>query len=165
MNFREPKAKPSSRSGALTVLLLSIAAAGLYGCAASVAPVAGDVAGSAIEKTGDVWRTGKTDAYEPVPLDDAVASVKKAAQDLELTPDRQEKHPDQLKLIYHDQRKQEITVTVVRRTGRLCEIHVDVGMLGVQGAGRAMMRQILADLPGANPTDKRALEDHAKAGD
>jgi hypothetical protein len=131
------------------VLFLFVTMLDVGGCA-GLATVAGDVAGSAVDKTYQLARTGKAESYQPLPIDQVITAVRGAAEGLDLAPVREEKHPDQLKLIYKDQRKLEIVVTVVRRTSRATEIHVDVGLFGVEGMGQLMLRQILRNLAGTD---------------
>lgn len=138
-----------SRTGRVAGLIL--ACGGLFACAVAAAPmagpVAGDVAGGAVEKSGDILRAGKAQSYQPVAIDDMIAVARRAAGELDLRQVDQEKHPDQIKLKFEDQRKQEITVTLVQRTYKATEIHVDVGMLGNNGMGDLMLRQMLRDIP------------------
>lgn len=126
----------------------------LGGCAA-VAPVATDAAGTAIDKTGDLIGRGKVESCQVASIDEATATVRKAADELDLKYEREKKHPDQLKLCYIDLRKQEIVVTVVRRTPHMTEIHVDVGLFGPESMAQLMMRQILSDLPGHGPVEPK----------
>ncbi len=117
------------------------------GCAAPVMTVAGDVAGAAAGKAGDWFNAGKTETFQPFDLDVCVAAARGAATELDLTLVTEMKHPDQLKLIYVDGRKQKITITVVRRTPKLTGIHVDVGLFGVYGLSPTVLRQVISHLP------------------
>ncbi len=128
------------------MLLIGLCVAGLGGCA--VAPMAGDAAGTVIEQTGEALRLGKFETFEKVGKDELVAKVRKAAQELEFKPVREEKHPDQLKLIYKDDRDQEIVVNVVYRSGHMTELRLDVGLFGPEAMGNLMLREILEGLPG-----------------
>ncbi|HEY4329022.1 MAG TPA: DUF3568 family protein [Phycisphaerae bacterium] len=140
-------------------LIIALGIPALISCMApAVAPVASSVAGPAVEKSDTLAHSGKYQSYQAVSIADTVSAIRKAASDLALQPVKEEKHPDQLKLIYKDDRKQEIVVTAVRRTQKETEIHVEVGILGVSGAGQLMMRQILADLP-KSTTGKTDLQD------
>jgi len=134
---------------------LAISSAGLMACAAAApmaGPVAGDTAGAAVEKSGDLVKAGKVQSYQPVAIDDMIAVARKAAGELDLKQTGEEKHPDQIKFIYEDQRGQNITVTLVRRTYKATEIHVDVGLLGNSGMGQLVMRQMLKDMPKSTQT-------------
>ena len=117
------------------------------GCAAAV-PVAGDVAGTAVDKTSEVFRAGKTESYQAVSKEEVIAAIRRAVEKMHLQPDHEEWHPDQLKLIYHDLRKQIVVVTAVRRTDRATELRVDVGLFGPEGLSQLVMREILHELPG-----------------
>jgi hypothetical protein len=121
------------------------------GCA-GFATVAGDIAGTAVDKTYQLARTGKAESYQPLPIERVINAVREAADELDLAPVKEVKHPDQLKMSYKDQRKLEIVVTVVRRTSRATEIHVDVGLFGEEGMGQLMLRQILRNLEQASTT-------------
>jgi len=109
--------------------------------------VAGDVAGAAAEKTVDIWQAGKDETYQPFPLEAVVTATQSAAAELSLKEIKEEKHPDQLKLIYTDDRKQKFVVTIVRRSATLTELHVDVGLFGVGGLSPTLLRQIVWYLP------------------
>ncbi len=132
---------------------LFCAAALLAACAAAV-PVASDVAGAAIDKTSGIINAGKVQAHQLIPIDDMIAITRRAAAELDLQPISEEKHPDQLKLIYQDMRKQLITITLVRRTHTATEIRVDVGLFGDYGMGELVLRQMLHDLPEPPATAK-----------
>jgi hypothetical protein len=145
-------------AGTMGVVLLGLAwMTGLGGCAAA-AGVGGDVAESLAEKTASIVDIGKVESYQPVPIDVAIERVRMAAAELGLKLEKEDKHPDQLKLTYQDGRKLKIVVTVVRRTDKVTELHTDVGLFGVEGMAKLVMRQILRNLPGASAEDRRALE-------
>jgi hypothetical protein len=127
----------------LAALLLS--AMGFAGCAGAVA-VTPDVAGTAMEKSYGLFRMGKAESHQVVALDDMIAKTRRAAEELDLTLVREEKHPDQLKMVYRDGRKLDITITLVRRTRTATEMHVDVGLLGDAGMGQLVMAQMLRQL-------------------
>jgi hypothetical protein len=133
---------------------LVLAAALLAACAAAV-PVAGDVAGTAVDKGSGLLQQGKVQTHQFVNIDDMIAITRHAAADLDLKQIGEEKHPDQLKLIYTDMRKQHITVTLIRRTLKATEIHVDVGLFGDFGMGDLLLRQMLHDFPESPTTSKR----------
>ena len=127
-----------------SILLMGICL-NVGGCA-GFATVASDVAGTAVDKTYQLARTGKAESFQPVPIDEAIAAARTAASDLSLSTLREQPHPDQLKLVYKDQRKQEIVITLVRRSPTVTEIHVDVGLFGVEGMSQLTLRQILHHL-------------------
>ena len=129
----------------------------LWGCAVA-ATAGGDVAETMAEKTVAMVDIGKVESYQPVQIDEAIVTVRKVAAELNLKLIKEEKHPDQLKLSYKDGRDLKIVVTVVRRTEKVTELHVDVGLFGVEGMARLVMRQILHQLPGGTEEDKKAVE-------
>jgi hypothetical protein len=141
----------------VTLVLLGMMGIGglaMGGCAA--APAAGEVAGATIGNTEAMVLRGKVEACERVTMEEAVATARKVAGELELRPTGEEKHPDQLKLEYCDERDQKIVVTLVRRTPRVTELHVDVGFFGAWPMGRLVMWQILHDLPGQREATTQA---------
>lgn len=127
----------------LGVLIFSGA---LGGCAAAV-PTVGDAAGAALDTSGKLLDRGKAETQEWATIADVIMATQKAADQLALQKVKEYPHPDQLKLTYTDLRKQEIVVTIVRRTPQMTEIHADVGLLGEEGLPQIMVRQILKNLP------------------
>lgn len=119
----------------------------VFGCAAPVMTVAGDVAGAAAGQAVGLFNAGKEETFQPFGIDASIAATRAAAADLDLKPVGETRHPDQLKLEYVDGRKQKIVITVVRRTDTLTGIHVDVGLFGVYGLSPTMLRQIISHLP------------------
>ncbi len=153
--FERKNAGKRWNGSAFLFLILGILAGNLAGCAA--ASVAGDASGEVLGKSEELIRRGKVETDQPVPIADAIEIVQRAADELKLNSAGHEKHPDQVKLIYRDDRKQMVVVTIVRRTEVLTEIHTDVGFLGPESLGRAVMRQILDDLPPERPHDAKSL--------
>jgi hypothetical protein len=128
--------------------------AALAGCAAAAAPgadVAGAAAGTVVDTTGRLLDKGKVESYQGISLEETIATVRKVAEELDLKLVREVKHPEQMKLIYTDERKHKIVLTVIRRTRRMSEIHADVGLFGEEGMAQLMIRQILKDLPEHEP--------------
>jgi hypothetical protein len=147
------------RRSTLPLLLLILFSLQLAGCAGAAASIAVDAAGPAIEKTAELINSGKFEAYEPASFDEAVASVRTAADHLDLRYVREERCKDRLKLVYYDQRKQKIDITLTPRTPRVTSILVEVGWFGAKGMGRLTMRQILHDLPQKLVIDHSALQE------
>jgi Protein of unknown function (DUF3568) len=142
----------------LAAILLATGSLSVAGCA-GFATVAGDVAGTAVDKTYQLARVGKAESFQPVTMKQAITAARAAADELALALMREQPHPDQLKLVYQDQRKQQIVITLIRRTVRATEIHVDVGLFGAEGMAQLTLRQLLDHLVAATttkPTDGAA---------
>jgi hypothetical protein len=122
------------------------------GCAA--AGVAGDIVGSSIDTTQELFRAGKADTYANTNWQDTIGAMRRGTDKLGLHPEVEHAHPEQLKVIYQDDRKQEVTITIVRRTETMTEVHVDVGFFGPEGLGRLVLREIAKEMPKAL-TDRR----------
>lgn len=114
-------------------------------------PVTPDTAGTAISTASGLLQVGKADTHQPLGIDECITRTRQAAAELGLVEVREEKHPDQLKIIYRDMRKLDITITLIRRTMTATAIHVDVGILGDDGMGRLVLWQIVRDLPNHRP--------------
>jgi hypothetical protein len=130
----------------------------LVGCAGPV-PVSPNTAGAAVDTTQDLFRAGKAETHQPVSLEQSIAAARAAAQELDLKLIREEPHPDQIKLIYRDSRKLNITVTLVSRTTRATQMRVDVGLFGDAGMGELVLWQIVRGLPEQKPLAPAALRD------
>ncbi len=145
------------------IVLLSLALTGtatFFGCAA--AGVAGDVVGSSIDTTQQAFRAGKSDTYINANWQDVVGAMRRTCEKLSLIPIKEESHPEQLKVKYHDDRAQEVTITIVRRTQTMTELHVDVGFFGPEGLGRLVLREMAHELP-RSLTDRRLDPDEEAA--
>jgi len=124
----------------------------LAACAGPVpVPLTPSTAEVAADKTHDLFSMGKSETHQPVSLEEAIATTRAAAEALDLAFIREEKHPDQLKLIYRDARKLDITITLVRRTQHATQMRVDVGMFGDAGMGDLVLWQIVHGLPEKKP--------------
>ena len=121
------------------------------GCA-GFASLGGDAAGELVSTTSAVFHAGKCEAFVAAPWEKMVAAVEQAAGELALTPVKEEHHPEQRKLIYRDDRKQEVVVTVIRRSKEVTELKVDVGIIGVEGLGRLMLQKTLSEVGQAMST-------------
>ncbi|HVX86909.1 MAG TPA: DUF3568 family protein [Phycisphaerae bacterium] len=137
------------RGVAAALLVLSAAAAiiTLPGC--EMASAAGDVVGSSFDAIQTAFRAGKLDRFGNVSIQDSIAATRAAGDDLQLKFVRTVIHPDQQKIIFQDMREQDVVVTLVRRTGHMTEIRVDVGLFGPEGFSRLMLDRIIAHLPRA----------------
>jgi len=130
------------------ILLLSLAAttaAFIGGCTA--AGVASDVVGSSIETTQQLFHAGKADTFINANWYVVIAAARRAGDKLKLHIQDESPHPDQLKLRLCDDRKQKVTITIVRRTETTTELRVDVGLFGPEGLGRLVLRAIAQQLP------------------
>ncbi|HVT80469.1 MAG TPA: DUF3568 family protein [Phycisphaerae bacterium] len=134
------------------VLAGAFFAATLAACAAAV-PVAADAAGSAVGKAPDLLSQGKVETHQRVSVEEAIAAARRAAVELDLRALGEEKHPDQLKLIYEDGRKMKIVITLIRRSSLATQIRVDVGIFGDAGMGQLVIRQLMRNLPGPAATE------------
>ena len=142
---------PSRRAvSSLAATLLLAGAVLLPGCAAAVG-VVGDVGSGAVDTTQKVFNLGKVDAFVRAPWQDVITAAHQAAAHLALKSVREEPHPEQRKLVYTDDRKQEITITVIRRTADATEIRVDVGLFGPGGLAQLTLQEILRGLPAQGP--------------
>ena len=81
-------------------------------------------------------------------------------KELGLTFVRVSIHPDQQKIVFKDDRDQEIVCTLIRRTSVMTEVKVDVSLFGPNDFSRLMLDHILANVhpqgssttrPGAGP--------------
>jgi predicted small secreted protein len=136
---------PGSARSIGAALLLSGALL-LAGCVAA-AGVASDVSSTAVDATEKLATTGKAEAFVRASWERTVESVHRAADNLALKTVREKSHPEQRKLVYTDDRGQEITITVIRRTAATSEIRLDVGLFGATGLGQLMLKEIVRDLP------------------
>ena len=146
------------------ILLLSLAlttTATFLGCAA--AGVAGDIIGSSIDTTQELFRAGKADTYVNANWQDVVVAMRSATDHLSLKVQEERPHPEQLKVIYHDDREQRVTITIVRRTHTMTELHVDVGFFGPEGLGRLVLREMAHELPHAMTDHKLEPDEEAPA--
>ncbi len=141
----------------MVVLCLAVGGAAMVmGCAA--AGVAGDIVGSSIDTTQQMFRAGKADTFVNANWQDVVRAMRQAADKLTLHAVKEYAHPEQLKVILGDDRQQEVTITIVRRTPTMTELHVDVGFFGPEGLGRLVLREIAKELPKAL-TDRKLEPD------
>ncbi|HVS71774.1 MAG TPA: DUF3568 family protein [Phycisphaerae bacterium] len=122
-----------------------VAVASLPGC--EVASAAGDVVGSSFDAIQTAFRAGKLERFGNVSIADSIAATRAAGEDLQLHFVRTSIHPDQQKIVFQDMREQDIVVTLVRRTGHMTEIRVDVGLFGPEGFSRLMLDRIIAHMP------------------
>jgi hypothetical protein len=125
----------------------------LTGCEAASA--GGEAIGSAFDALQSVFRAGKVDRFSNVSIDDSIRATREAGQDLQLSFVRTSIHPDQQKIIFRDDRKQDVVVTLVRRTGRMTEIRVDVGLFGPEGFSRLMLDRVMTRLSASSNTATR----------
>ncbi|MGN6368358.1 MAG: DUF3568 family protein [Phycisphaerae bacterium] len=141
-------------STAYRVMLLGaglMGAATFAGCAA--AGFAGDFIGGTYDATQQLFQAGKADTYVNANWQDVVAAMRAASDKLMLHAVKEHAHPEQLKVVLQDDRKQDVTITIVRRTNTMTELHVDVGLLGPEGLGRLVLREIAHEL-------RDAMTDH-----
>lgn len=146
-------------STAYRIVLLSVALAGAAtfgGCAA--AGFAGDFIGGTYDATQQLFEAGKADTYVNANWQDVVAAMREASDKLMLHAVKEHAHPEQLKVVLQDDRKQDVTITIVRRTNTMTELHVDVGLLGPEGMGRLVLREIAHELRDSM-TDRRLEPD------
>ena len=120
----------------------------LGGCDAISA--GGEAASSALEAVQSAFQAGKVDRWGNVSIEQSIAATRAAGNDLALKFIRTSIHPDQQKIVFQDGRGQDVVVTLVRRTGRMTEMRVDVGLFGPEGFGRLMLDRVLAHLPKAS---------------
>ena len=122
----------------------------LPGCAV-VGSVAGDVGTGGVEATEKLFTLGKVEAFVRAPWQDGVTASRQAADHLAFKAVREETHPEQRKLVYTDDRGQNVTITVIRRSAEATEIRVDVGLFGPGGLGQLTIQEILRGLPAQGP--------------
>ena len=127
----------------------------LPGC--EVASAAGDIAGSSYGAIETLVRAGKVERFAGASEADSIAAAERTAAFFQLKYISTETHPDQEKLTYTDERKQEVVITLVRRAGNMTEIHVDVGLFGPDGMSRLVLDRIAMELnlPAATQADTR----------
>jgi hypothetical protein len=130
----------------LKILTLATSVIFLAACAAAV-PVTADVAGAALEKSGDLAKAGKAETHQPIGIDAMAGITEQAAGELSLRQTGREVHAGKIKLKYRDQRHQDIAVTLTRRTPVVTQLQVDVGWFGDAGMGELLLRQIMHDMP------------------
>lgn len=140
-------ALPFARCGALAILLGCL---GLAGC--EVAGVVGDAAGSVVGAAQSLANAGKQNSFANVSWDHIIAAARRAANDLALTYIKEEIHPEQRKLVFQDDRKQEVVITAIRRTSTVTQVRVDVGLFGENGLARLTMKKIVENIPVEAPT-------------
>jgi hypothetical protein len=128
------------------------------GCVAA-AGVVGDVATSTVSAAKEVFTAGKAEMFVAVPWEKAVEEVRHMAAKLALKTVREVGHPEQRKLVFQDDRGQEITVTVVRRSAQTTELRVDVGLFGPESEGGLVLRELVRQLPVAEEEKKKAAEE------
>lgn len=126
------------------LVLTALSGMALTGC--EVMSAGGEVVGSAYDALDNAVKAGKEERFSKISEADAVTATRAAANELGLSFVRTVIHPDQQKLIFADDRKQEIVCTLVRRTGKMSEIRVDVGLFGPAGLSRLMIDRIRVHL-------------------
>ncbi len=126
---------------------------GLSGCEAASA--GGEAVSSAFDALDAAMRAGKSDRFTNVPVDRAITATKTASSDLGLKFVRVEVHPDQQKIIFKDDRGQEVVCTLVRRTDRMTEVKVDVSLLGPNNMSRLVLDRIMSYLNGSSSSANR----------
>ena len=116
----------------------------LGGCVAAIGAIA-DVPSAAEAGVGLVER-GKVAEIDNATLPEVVAAVRLAAANLGLseTVDRGDAFERTLK--FHDERNQELAITIQRRTEVLTLTHLDVGLFGPMSLNRLMLDEIVAEL-------------------
>ena len=132
---------PRRRLVAIGLLLLLCG-----GCAEAGIATAGAVmglAGSSITTGADVYGMGKLDAADMVAFEEQVAAVRAAAEDLELTLEKEEAYePGRWRCTLADDRQTRVRIYLDRRTPRLCRTRVDVGVLGSEPMARLILLRI-----------------------
>jgi hypothetical protein len=129
---------------ALAALLLTFSASLLTGCAA--ATVGADVVGSTFDVAKEAVVAGKAETFINIPFEAALESTRRTAEKLDIKFIKEDKkHPDRIKLLFADDRKQEITITIIRRTAAMTEVRVDVGLFGPDDEARLTLREVLKD--------------------
>jgi hypothetical protein len=70
-----------------------------------------------------------------------------------LKPVKEEENPEKRKreMLFVDDRGQEVTVTVIRRTAVMTELRVDVSVMGTDGIAELMLKRTLEELGVAAP--------------
>ncbi len=134
------------RPAATGLLLCTLAATLLTLPGCDAASASGDAIGSAVDAIGAAFRAGKTDRFTNVTVDDSIAATKAVGQELELHFVRVAIHPEQQKIIFRDDRDQEVACTLIRRSGHITEIRVDVGFFGPEGFAKLVLDRILVHL-------------------
>jgi hypothetical protein len=124
--------------------LLVLSAAFFQGCAA--AGVGADVLGSTFDVAKEAVFAGKSEAFVNVPWEHATEATHTVADKLAIKFVKEVPHEDRRKLIYTDDREQEITITIVRRSANMTELRVDVGLFGPDEEARLTLRELLKAL-------------------
>jgi hypothetical protein len=101
----------------------------------------------------DVSEMGKAENFVLAPWDQALDSARATAVRFNLTPVKEETHPEQRKLIYKDDRNQEIFITVIRRTESVTEVKVDVSLLGPENFAKLFLQEMVKPLPASAPAE------------
>jgi hypothetical protein len=136
---------------ALMFISLLLAAAFFQGCAA--ASVGADVVGSTFDVAKEAVFAGKAETFVDVPWERATEATKTVADKLAITFVKETPYADRRKLLYTDDRKQDITITIVRRSANMTELRVDVGLFGPDDEARLTLRELLKELEVA-PEDR-----------
>ncbi len=136
---------PSSRARrSLLALTLLACLAPLCGCLAA-APVF--AAGATATSAGvSFLQRGKLASYELVLFEDALEAARRAGRVHKLHLRRERIEDDWARFIFRDERGQDITVRMERRTEVITGIIIDVGRLGRTGMGGLFHRQMLHEL-------------------
>lgn len=104
-------------------------------------------AGATVAESGEsVLRRGKAQAFEPVPFDDCVATVRKVSERLALTKLGEKTSDGWAYFRLRDDRGLIVLVTVQRRTSAVSAIATDVGFFGNPGLANLLMSQIRDEL-------------------
>jgi len=116
------------------------------GCAEAGIATAGAMVGLAagsINTGADVYGMGKLDATDMVAFEEQVAAVRAAAEDLELTLEKDEVYePGRWRCTLADDRETRVRIYLDRRTSRLCRTRVDVGVFGSKPTARLILLRI-----------------------
>jgi len=138
----------------LRFTLLPLLALLATGCAEATIAGVGAMAGLAatgVSTGADVYRMGKLDAVDMVAFDDQIAAVRKAADELKLTIDKQELYDEatgRWRAIIADDRDSRFRVYLERRTANMCRTRIDVGMFGSESTARLFMARVRGEISG-----------------
>lgn len=137
--------------GRLLILAIVLLAGG--GCAAIPLTTAGaalEMAGTAASQGAAVYSLGKLDFSVNADFGECNAAIHAAIADLQLHLMKCEfadKGQDKIVYELEDDRKSRTDVSVDRRTARLCQCRVDVGIFGSEPTAKLIMDRIRHHLP------------------
>jgi hypothetical protein len=135
------------------LILLTFILFGSTGCAALPLATLGTVlgfAGTAATAGPEVYNLGKLDFSAWATFEECRSAVDEATADLQLHIEHSDfvgKRRDEIVFKLADDQKKRINVHIDRRTGKLCQCRVDVGIFGSEPTAKLIMERIRSHLP------------------